>query len=70
MAFAAIRKVLLSSIGVAYTAAAPDSPVRMRIISFNSVTKILPSPTWPVFAAVMMVAKAFSAYRRPRRLRS
>jgi hypothetical protein len=37
--------------------AAPDvSPVRIRITSARFVTKILPSPTWPVRAVDMIFA--------------
>src|SRR4030095_14471372 len=43
-----------------YTAASPDSPVRMRTTCSTAVTKILPSPILPVCAALTMASTARS----------
>lgn len=40
----------------AYSASSPRSPVRMRIESSKSVTKILPSPICPVWAVCKTVS--------------
>ncbi len=40
-----------------YTASAPVSPVRIRTTSSSEATKILPSPTLPVLAALVMASR-------------
>ena len=48
-------------LGGAYSAAVPDSPVRIRTASSTSRTKILPSPILPVAAAALMASTALPA---------
>lgn len=44
-----------------YSAASSDSPVRMRITRCSSATKILPSPIFPVYAALLMTSTTSSS---------